>query len=91
MLTLLVFSVIRVRKWKCVKETLAIVSFVYLLNFIKGYLKMNTNVHHVQENFYISLQDCINKEEKTKKHALSTGDVKLRGRRKKAQDVEHCL
>ncbi len=27
---------------------------------------MNTNVHHVQENFYISLQDCINKEEKTK-------------------------
>ena len=53
---------------------------------------MNTNVHHVQENFYISLQDCINKEEKTKKkHALSTGDVKLRGRRKKAQDVEHCL
>ncbi len=51
LLTLLVFSVIRVRKWKCVKETLAIVSFVYLLNFIKGYLKMNTNVHHVQENF----------------------------------------
>nr|QTX14795.1 hypothetical protein [Klebsiella pneumoniae] len=35
LLTLLVFSVIRVRKWKCVKETLAIVSFVYLLNFIK--------------------------------------------------------
>ncbi len=70
MLTLLVFSVIRVRKWKCVKETLAIVSFVYLLNFIKGYLKMNTNVHHVQENFFISLQDCINKEEKTKKTCI---------------------
>lgn len=70
MLTLLVFSVIRVRKWKCVKETLAIVSFVYLLNFIKGYLKMNTNVHHFQENFFISLQDCINKEEKTKKTCI---------------------
>lgn len=70
MLPLLVFSVIRVRKWKCVKETLAIVSFVYLLNFIKGYLKMNTNVHHVQENFFISLQDCINKEEKTKKTCI---------------------
>lgn len=27
---------------------------------------MNTNVHHVQENFFISLQDCINKEEKSK-------------------------
>lgn len=70
MLPLLVFSVIRVRKWKCVKETLAIVSFVYLLNFIKGYLKMNTNVHHVQENFFISLQDCINKEEKSKKTCI---------------------
>ncbi|MER4062017.1 hypothetical protein J8812_26210, partial [Klebsiella pneumoniae] len=31
---------------------------------------MNTNVHHVQENFYISLQDCINKEEKTKKTCI---------------------
>lgn len=31
---------------------------------------MNTNVHHVQENFFISLQDCINKEEKTKKTCI---------------------